>query len=45
MLDSAEAYAMIDSFGDVGAAIEQARPDSLAKLYRDCGWRCATGTR
>jgi hypothetical protein len=26
---------MIDSFGDVGTMIEQARPDSLAKLYRD----------
>jgi hypothetical protein len=35
VLDAAEVYAMIDSFGDVGAVIEQARPDSLARLYRD----------
>jgi len=35
VLDAAEVYAMIDSFGDVGAMIEQARPDSLARLYRD----------
>ena len=35
MLDAAEVYAMIDSLGDAGAVIEQARPDSLAKLYRD----------
>ena len=35
VIDAAEVYAMIDSFGDVGAVIEQARPDSLAKLYRD----------
>jgi hypothetical protein len=34
-MDAAEVYAMIDSFGDVGAVIEQARPDSLARLYRD----------
>jgi hypothetical protein len=34
VIDAAE-DAMIDSFGDVGAVIEQARPDSLARLYRD----------
>jgi DNA invertase Pin-like site-specific DNA recombinase len=37
VLDVAEVYAMIDSLGDVGAVIGQARPDSLAKLYRDLG--------
>jgi hypothetical protein len=26
---------MIDSLGDVGAVIDQAWPNSLAKLYRD----------
>ena len=26
---------MIDSLGDIGAVIGQARPESLAKLYRD----------
>jgi len=36
---------MIDSFGDVGTVIEQARPDSLARLYRDLRARHATGTR
>lgn len=35
MLDTAEANAMIDSLGDVGAMIDRARPDSLARLYRD----------
>jgi hypothetical protein len=35
VLDAAEVYAMLDSFGDVVAVIEQARPDSLARLYRD----------
>lgn len=36
-LTDAEIYAMIDALGDVGGAIESARPDSLAKLYRDLG--------
>ena len=36
-LTDAEVYAMIDAVGDVGGAIERARPDSLAKLYRDLG--------
>ena len=31
VMDAAEVYAMSDSFGDVGAVIEQARPDSLAR--------------
>jgi hypothetical protein len=34
-LDAAEVYAMIDSLGDIGAVIGRARPESLAKLYRD----------
>jgi len=37
LLSDAEVYAMIDELGDVGAAIERARPDSLARLYRDLG--------
>jgi hypothetical protein len=36
-LTDAEVYAMIDALGDVGGAIERARLDSLAKLYRDLG--------
>jgi len=36
-LEAAEVYAMIDALGDVGGAIERARPDSLIKLYRDLG--------
>jgi hypothetical protein len=36
-LDVAEVYAMIDALGDVGEAIKDARPDSLAKLYKELG--------
>jgi DNA invertase Pin-like site-specific DNA recombinase len=36
-LTDAEVYAMIDALGDVGEAIEGARPESLARLYRDLG--------
>jgi hypothetical protein len=32
-LTDAEVYAMIDSLGDVGAALSDAREDSLANLY------------
>ena len=35
ILGRAEGYAMVGSLGDVGAVIGQARPDSLARLYRD----------
>ena len=30
-----EVFAMIDSLGDVGAALSEARPESLSRLYRD----------
>jgi len=29
----AEVYAMIDSLGDVGAALKDAKPESLERLY------------
>jgi len=32
-LDAAEVYAMIDSLGDIGAALEDAKPERLAQLY------------
>jgi hypothetical protein len=32
-LDRAEVYAMIDSLGDVGATISEAKPPGLARLY------------
>ena len=32
-LTDAEVYAMVDSLGDVGAALSDAKPDSLAGLY------------
>ena len=31
----AEVYAMIDSLGDVGAALKDAKPESLERLYRE----------
>ena len=36
-LEAAEVYAMIDALGDVGEALERAKPDGLIKLYRDLG--------
>ncbi|MGH3935787.1 MAG: recombinase family protein, partial [Pseudonocardiaceae bacterium] len=33
-LSPAEAYAMVDALGDVGAALSGVRPDSLANLYQ-----------
>ena len=37
VLDAAEVYAMIDSLGDVGAVIDQARPDSWPSSTVTCG--------
>ena len=34
-LYAADVYVMINSLGDIGAMIGQARPESLTKLYRD----------
>ncbi|MGP4017464.1 hypothetical protein [Saccharopolyspora sp. 5N708] len=34
VLTDAEIYAMIDSLGDVGAALSSAKPDRLANLYQ-----------
>jgi hypothetical protein len=34
MITDAETHAMIDSLGDVGAALSDARPDSLSQLYQ-----------
>lgn len=34
-LDVAEVYAMLDSFGDVGATLKDAKPAGLARLYRE----------
>jgi hypothetical protein len=34
-LDVAEVYAMIDSLGDVGATIADARPAALNRLYKE----------
>jgi hypothetical protein len=34
MITDAEIHAMIDSLGDVGAALSDAKPDSLSQLYR-----------
>jgi uncharacterized protein YPO0396 len=31
----AEVYAMIDALGDVGAALKDAKPESLERLYRE----------
>ncbi len=36
-LTDAEVYAMIDSLGDVGAALHGAKPERLAKLYELVG--------
>ncbi len=36
-LTDAEVYAMIDSLGDVGAALADARPESLSRLYQHLG--------
>jgi len=36
-ISDAEVYAMIDSLGDVGAALKDAEPDSLERLYRELG--------
>ena len=33
---------MIDSLGDVGAALNSGKPDSLERLYHDLGWIFAT---
>ena len=37
LLGNAEVYAMVDSLGDVGKALHQARPDRLAELYAALG--------
>jgi hypothetical protein len=34
MITDAEIHAMIDSLGDVGAALIDAKPDSLSQLYQ-----------
>jgi hypothetical protein len=34
-ITDAEVYAMIDALGDVGAALKDAKPESLERLYRD----------
>ena len=34
MITDAEIYSMIDSLGDVGAALGGAKPDSLSQLYQ-----------
>jgi DNA invertase Pin-like site-specific DNA recombinase len=36
-LTDAEVYAMIDSLGDVGAALADAQPESLSRLYQHLG--------
>jgi hypothetical protein len=33
--DVAEVYAMVDALGDVGAALDLARPQRLARLYKE----------
>ena len=33
VLDRAEVYAMVDSLADIGATLEGAKPEKLAKLY------------
>jgi len=42
VLTDAEVYAMIDSIGDVGEALNSANPARLASLYESCGWRWST---
>jgi hypothetical protein len=42
LITDAEAYAMIDSIGDVAAALKDAEPDSLERLYRELGRGSAT---
>lgn len=39
---AAEIHAMIDSLGDVGAALSDARPESLSKLYDALGLELRT---
>ncbi|WP_370942031.1 hypothetical protein AB5J62_23265 [Amycolatopsis sp. cg5] len=34
-VEAAEVYAMLDSLGDVGGALNSGNPDRLAKLYGD----------
>jgi hypothetical protein len=34
-LDVAEVYAMIDSLGDLGATLAEAKPTALNRLYRE----------
>ncbi|MFD6073779.1 recombinase family protein, partial [Amycolatopsis lurida] len=34
-ITDAEVYAMIDSLGDIGAALADSEPGKLARLYRD----------
>jgi hypothetical protein len=34
-LDVAEVYAMIDSLGDIGATLADARPAALNRLYKE----------
>ncbi|TDP89620.1 hypothetical protein EV186_11220 [Labedaea rhizosphaerae] len=36
-LTDAEIHAMIDSLGDIGAVMGDARPGTLARLYKDLG--------
>ncbi len=37
VLTDAEIYAMVDSLGDVGAALAEAKPTSLSRLYQQLG--------
>jgi hypothetical protein len=37
LITDAEVYAMVDSLGDVGAALKDADTDSLERLYRELG--------
>ncbi len=47
VLAAADVHAMIDSFGDVGAALDEGRPAALDRLYRalDLGVRYEPGER
>ncbi|TDD83444.1 hypothetical protein E1202_25335 [Saccharopolyspora karakumensis] len=34
-IGEAEVYAMVDSFGDVGSVLKEAKPESLGRLYEN----------
>ncbi|SEF24595.1 hypothetical protein SAMN05421837_102781 [Amycolatopsis pretoriensis] len=44
-LGEAEVYAMIDSLGNIGAALADGQPGRLAQLYRTCGLTCGSTTK